>query len=624
MTATTTLPGLLLRNAASMGSRIAMREKRHGIWQTTSWSEYATMVSRLAAGLAARGFGRGDTLAVIGDNRPKLYASLLAAQCLGGVGVPLWPDAEPEWIAQVLRHAGVSVVVAENHEQVGKLLAVRDQLPQLTRLIHLATHGMQQDDSEWLQSFDTVLAAGGNVDNAVAGAVDRVEPSDLALLLYAADTTGEPRGVMLSHGNLLAAADALAATEDVRQTDEALAWLPMAWFGDVLTSQALALTTGYTCKCPEDPQTARRDLREIGPTILLAPPHIWQGMLAEIEIKAPQATPLKRALFSHARSAAERAEACRATGERPSLALRVDQALGELLVGAPLRDQLGLRRTRWALSVGEPLAPHVLRFFNAFGINLKQGYGIAELSGVAVIQHSACTGLDISVAATGEILVRGASVCLGYYRDPDGTRQALTNDGRWRTGDAGKLDADGSLTVLDRIAHIGELDDGTAFVPRLVESQLLRSLFIDDAMAFHDRTSVAALIAIDRGRVGGWAERQKLAHSSLADLIALPEVRGLFRAEILRLGAQLAPGTRVRRFVLLDRPLTGGDNAMMLSRESRRGRAEQAHAELIAALLRGGSSATEVPAEGDAARQISGIFIEEIGETTASWAPAHA
>ena len=444
------------------------------------------------------------------------------------------------------------------------------------------------------------------------------------MLLYSADATGEPRGVMLSHGNLLAAADALAATEDVRHSDDALAWQPMAWFGDVLTSQALALATGYTCNCPEGPETARRDLREIGPTILLAPPHIWQSLLAEIEARAAQATPLKRVLFAHARDAAERAQQIRETGEHESLALRADAALGEALVCAPLRDQIGLRRTRWALSAGEPLAPHVLQFFNAFGVNLKQGYGSAELSGVAMVQDSACAGFDISVAANGEVLVRGTSVCLGYYRDLDRTRQALADDGRWRTGDAGHVDGDGRLTILDRAAHVGRLDDGTVFVPRLVENQLLRSPFIDDAMAFHDRKSVVALVAINRSRAAAWAEQRKLSHTSLADLVALPEVRGLLREEILRLGAQLTPGTRVRRFVLLDRPLGNDDSATMLSRDLRRGIAERVHADLIAALLRDGIAATDVPDEGDAGRRLPGVVIEEIGETMAAWAPAHA
>ena len=276
MKAATTLPRLLHRNAARFATRPALREKRGGIWQVLNWSDYAVLVSRLAAGLAAHGFGRGDRLAVIGDNRPRLYAAMLAAQSLGGAAVPLWPDAEPDWIAQVLNHAGVSIVIAEDAEQVEKIGAVKDRMPGLRLVVQTTAHGMRQPEYDWLKSFETVADAG-------AGVTERSEPDEIALLLYGNDPGGEVRGVTLSHADLVAAAEALMATEDIRQTDETLAWLPMAWFGDALTSQALALSVGFTCNCPEHPETARRDLREIGPTILIAPPRIWESTLADIE-----------------------------------------------------------------------------------------------------------------------------------------------------------------------------------------------------------------------------------------------------------------------------------------------------------------------------------------------------
>ena len=382
MKAATTLPRLLHRNASSLGSRPALREKRGGIWQAISWADYAALVSRFAAGLAAHGFGRGDKLAVIGDNRVRLYAAVLAAQSLGGAGVPLWPDAEPDWIAQVLHHAGVSVVVAEDAEQVEKLVAIKPRLPDLTLVVQAASHGMRQPDHAWLKSFEAVNDAGADA------AMEQSEPDELALLLYGSTAGREVRGVMLSHANLLAAADALIAAESFRQTDETLAWLPMAWFGDALTTQALALSVGFTCNCPEGSETARRDLREIGPTILLAPPRVWENTLGDIETRAMQASRLKRATFARFRALAERAEQFRESGERIPVALRLGLLLGEVLVYAPVRDQIGLRRLRWANSGGEPLAPHVLRFFRAFGINLKQSYGLPEMAGLVTVQNS--------------------------------------------------------------------------------------------------------------------------------------------------------------------------------------------------------------------------------------------
>lgn len=369
MTTATTLPRLLHRNAESMPNRPALREKRGGIWQVLSWADHAAQVGRFAAGLAAAGFGSGDRLAVIGDNRPRLYAALLAAQSLGGVGVPLSPDAEPDWIGQVLADADVAVIVVEDVEQLDKIVAVKHRLSGLRLVVQTALHGMRQVEHDWLKPFDSVAAGGGNVPV-------RGEPDDTALLLYG----GDGRAAALSHAGLLAAADAVIAAETVRRTDEALAWLPMSWFADVLACQALALAVGYTCNCPENPETVWRDLREIGPTMLIAPARIWERMLADIDERAAQSTRMKRALFGTFRSAAERAEQHRQAGKAVSLPLRLKLGLGEALVYAPLRDQIGLRRLRWADTGGESLAPRVLQGFRAFGVNLKHSHTVPELA----------------------------------------------------------------------------------------------------------------------------------------------------------------------------------------------------------------------------------------------------
>ena len=379
MMVSATLPRLLHRNASGMGTRPAWREKRGGIWQMLRWSDYAKLVSRFAGGLAAHGFGRGDRLAVIGDNRPRLYAAMLSAQSLRGAAVPLWPDAEPDWIAQVLNHAGASIVVAEDDEQVAKIEVVKERLPRLRLVVQTTSRGMRQPEHDWLKPFDALAGSGATEDS---------EPGDAALLLYDHSPGGAIRLVTLSHADLLAAAAALIAAEDVRRTDETLAWLPMAWFGDALASQALALSVGFTCNCPEHPETARRDLREIGPTILIAPPRIWEGTLADIETRAAQATPLKRALFAHFRAVADRVERHGEAGEDVPVLLRLERALADLLVGAPLRDQIGLRRLRWAGTGGESLAPRVLHGVRALGIDLKPGHGVASVSAVGEPAHA--------------------------------------------------------------------------------------------------------------------------------------------------------------------------------------------------------------------------------------------
>lgn len=368
MKAATTLPRLLQRNAADFGRQPAFREKRGGIWQVTSWADYASMASRLAAGFARQGIRRGDHLVVIGDNRPSLYAALLAAQSIGGVGVPLSPDAEPDWIARVIGDARATVAVAEDAEQVDKIVAVKDRLPGLRLVVQMATHGMRQASHAWLTSFEAIAVVG-------SGVADLSESGDPALLLYPDGT----RGTTLSHASLIAAADSLMAADPVHRGDETMAWLPMSWFADVL-SQALALSAVVTCNCPETPDTVWRDLREIGPTVLIAPLRIWEAMLADIETRSAQATPTKRALCAGFRALAERAEQHRTAARHVSLLMGLKLALGNALVYAPMRDQIGLRRLRWASSGGETLSPRVLHAFRAIGVNLKQGFGVPELA----------------------------------------------------------------------------------------------------------------------------------------------------------------------------------------------------------------------------------------------------
>jgi long-chain acyl-CoA synthetase len=363
----TTLPRLLHRNAADFGGRAAIREKRGGIWQVLSWSEHAAATARFAAGLAAAGFAPGDKLAVIGDNRPRLYAALLAAQSLGGCGVPLWPDAEPDWIAQTLSRDGVAVVVAEDAEQVEKLIAIKHQLPALRLVVQTASRGTRQAEQAWLRSFEEFTSPG---ETPVPP--DRSQPGDIAVLLHPAAGSRDGRDTALSHADLLGAAAALIDAEEIRQDDEAMAWLPMAWFGDVLSSLALALSIGFTCNCPEGPETDWRDLREIGPTILIAPPSVWNGVLADVEARAAHATWLKRTLFAWFQHVARRGQQSAEAGKPVPVGLQLRLAMGEALIYAPMRDQIGMRRLRWGNTGGEPLAPHVLRSFQALGINLKQ------------------------------------------------------------------------------------------------------------------------------------------------------------------------------------------------------------------------------------------------------------
>jgi len=567
---TTTLPKLLRRNAGTMGARPAIRERRRGIWQTVNWALYDANVQTFAGGLATQGFRRGDRLAVLGDNRPNLYCALLAAQALGGVGVPIWPDADAAWLASVLRDAAVSVVVAEDRDQIEKLLAIRHDLPDLTTIVCCDP---DDDDPPLPRSFDSIMAAGRLGDTDVAAAVAAGQPDDPALLCYTTPGTGRPRGVVLSHANLIGAAEALLATEDFRPTDNCLSFLPMAWIGDALYSTTLGLLVGFTCNCPEDPETARRDLREIGPTFLLAPPRVWGSLLTEIETKAMAATPLKRRLFNYFRRRAEHAAPRR--------------WLGEVLIYASLRDQIGLGRARWAHVGGGTLAPDQARLFRGFGVNLKQTYGPAELSGIVALGvpaasgaiGPACPGIALRIAPNGEIEVRSPGICLGYHGGED---TSLTHDGWWRTGDSGRLDARGALTVTGRLSDLASLDDGTCFAPEEVEIVLRGSRFIADVVA---PGQDCAMIVIDPVTVVNWARGNAIAHTTLAELIAMPAFRQMFREEIRARNTVLPKSLQVRRFALLEGGTAAGTEAG-LSRERQRRTLLDANAGLAEALSR--------------------------------------
>ncbi len=533
----------------------------------------------------------------------------------------------------MLDHAEVSVVVAEDQEQVDKILSLRDELPHLQLVIYDDPKGLLHYSSGGLQSFADMQAAGREFGAAhpvyVEAEIDNGDPDDLALLTYTSGTTGRPKGVMLSHANLLGSAQGFIAAEDIRVTDELLCYLPMAWIGDLLFSLVLTLLVGFTCNCPERPQTVQRDLRELGPTIAIAPPRIWENMLTQLRVRAADSTPLKRRLFEFFRGIAERAEQRKGEGKQTSLISRLGLALGEVLVYAPVRDQLGLRRARWVYTGGAPLGPDTFRFFRAFGVNIKQVWGSTELAGLASLQPDGeadpdtvgrvTPGSDVRIAEDGEVLIRSAAVFKGYYKQPDATRETMTDDGWLRSGDSGFVDRRGHLVIVDRAKDVGKLADGTPFAPQFVENKLKFSPFIAEAVAFGDRRPfVAAIVAIDLTTVGNWAERRNLAYTSFQDLSAKPEVRRLIAEEVTEVNASLPAAARLRRFVLLNKEFDADDNEITRTRKIRRRFVAEKYAAVIDAFYSGEAEVevtTEITYEdGRKATLTSTIVIEDILE----------
>jgi long-chain acyl-CoA synthetase len=602
---TLTLPHYLLQNAQRHADRPAIREKDRGIWQTYTWRDYHAHVRDIALGLASLGFARGDKLSVIGDNRPRLYWAQVAAMCLGGVSVPVYQDAIAKELAYVLNHAEVSVIVAEDQEQVDKILALRDQLPALKLVIYEDPRGMLQYKAPNLRSLDEAEELGRRFGAAHPGhfeaEIDRGRLQDLALIAYTSGTTGNPKGAMLTHANMVETGHTLIKSEDIRLDDDWLAYLPMAWVGDSLYTLVINLMVGFTVNCPESPETVQRDLRELGPTAVLAPPRIWENMLTGVQVRAADAPGIKRRVFQRFRAAAERAEILRSEGKPVGAGLRLLLALGEFLVYGPVRDQLGLRRARWAYTGGAPLGPDTFRFFRAFGVNLKQVYGSTEVTGLVSLQPDAeanpttagrpCPGIDVRIGERGEVLVKSAGIFAGYFKNEEATREVVDAEGWFHTGDAGFLDPRGHLVIIDRAKDVGALADGTAFAPQFIENKLKFSPYIREAVAFgHDRPFVTAMIAIDPNTVGSWAERRGVAYTSYTDLSQKAEVRGLVAEEIRRGNETLPEAQKVRRFLLLTKDLEADDAEMTRTRKVRRRHVAEKYAPVVEAFYAGRDS----------------------------------
>jgi len=552
--------------------------------------------------------------------------------------VPVYQDSIAKELAYVLNHAEVAVVVAEDQEQVDKILALKDQLPTLRLVVYDDPRGMLQYRFPWLRALDEVEELGRRFGAEHPGffeaEIDKGHLDDVALFAYTSGTTGSPKGAMLTHANLVATGRTLIVSEDIRLEDDWLAYLPMAWVGDSLYTLVINLMVGFTVNCPESPETVQRDLRELGPSAVLAPPRIWENMLTGVQVRAADAPGVKRRVFQRFRAVAEQAEILRGEGKPIPLWLRLMLALGELLVYGPVRDQLGLRRARWAYTGGAPLGPDTFRFFRAFGVNLKQVYGSTEVSGLVSLQPDAeadpttagrpCTGIEVKIADKGEVLVRSGGVFKGYFKNEDATREVVEPDGWFHTGDAGFVDPRGHLVIIDRAKDVGALADGTAFAPQFIENKLKFSPYIREAVAFGDgKPLVTAMIAIDPNTVGSWAERRGLAYTSYADLSQKPEVRALIREEIRRGNETLPEAQQVRRFLLLAKDLDADDAEITRTRKVRRRYVADKYATVIEALY-GGSGEVELATtvtyeDGRTARLTSRVRLEDVERG----APAH-
>ncbi len=606
-----TFPRLMLEHAARRPQATALREKEYGIWQATSWATLATLVRHLACGLVASGLQRGMHLVVVGDNRPRLYATMLAAQSLGAIAVPLYQDAASSEYAFPLQNAEVAFAVVENQEQVDKLLELRPVCPQLQHIWFDDPRGLRHYSEPGLASLDALIQA-GQAHNTAHPAffdheVNQGQRDDVAALFFTSGTTGNPKGVVHTHASLMDSAQAGARFDKLTEHEEVLAYLPPAWIGQNVFSFAQWLVCGYVVNCPESSSTVSICLNEIGPTYYFAPPRIFEGLLTSVTIRMEDAAWIKRCVFDHFMGVARRVGVKLMDGQAVPLLSRLHYGLGNALVYGPLRNNLGLSRVRVAYTAGEAIGPDLFSFYRSIGINLKQLYGSTETAVFVCLQpdHEARSdtvgipidGVEIQLSDSGEVLVKSTGLLKGYYKNPQATSEVLSSDGWYRTGDAGFIDHSGHLKIIDRAKDVGRLKggvfDGAMFAPKYVENKLKFFPTIKEAVAFGDqRDKVCAFINIDLEAVGNWAEKRNLPYSSYTDLAQKPEVYALIQDCVEKVNADLAQdsllaGSQISRFLVLHKELDADDGELTRTRKVRRGYIAEKYQVLVDAIYGG-------------------------------------
>ena len=580
-----TFPKLLAHNAERFGNRkVAMREKEFGIWQEFTWKEYHDHVKYFSLGLVSLGLAPGDKVAIIGDNRPEWVWAEVAAQAAGAVPLGLYQDSTLKEVGYVIDHSDSTFVVAEDQEQVDKILDMKEQLPKVRYIVYTDPRGMRSYKEPFLLDFKEVENFGRELEQREPELYEKKVAAskleDLALICYTSGTTGFPKGAMLSFRNLLTMAANLMEVDPKGEKDEFVSFLPLAWIGEQMMCLSSALLTGFTVNFPEKPETVQENIREVGPTIMFSPPRIWENMTSTVQVKVMDASRLKRAMYNWAVPVGYEYADTIFRKRTPSFGLLLRHRLAYYLVFRALKDRLGMLRIRTASTGGAALGPDVFKFFNAMGVNLKQIYGQTEISGISCIHREGDINFDsvgkpipeteVTLSETGEILSRSPSVFLGYYKNPEETEKTLA--GGWlHSGDAGYFTEDGHLIVIDRVKDVMHLNDGTRFSPQFIENKLKFSPYIKECVCLgNERDFIASMICIDYPNVGKWAENRRINYTTYTDLAGKPEVVDLIAKEIAKVNETLPATTRIRKFLLLYKELDADDDELTRTRKVRR------------------------------------------------------
>ena len=607
----TTFPKLLMKHATERPDAPAMREKEYGIWQTHSWAALSMLVQQISCGLHEAGLGRGEHIVVIGSNRPRLYATMLAAQSLGAIPVPLYQDAVGAECVFPITNADVRFAVVEDQEQVDKLLEIRDRCPKLSTIVFDDPRGLRNYAEAELESLDDLIARGKAFAASHGGwfesEIQKASPDHVAAMFFTSGTTGNPKGVVHTHRSLLESAKAGADFDKLTANEDVLAYLPPAWIGQNIFSYAQWLTCGYVVNCPESANTVTIDLKEIGPTYYFAPPRVFEGLLTSVMIRMEDAGRIKRGIFNYFMNVAKRVGPDRMNGKPIGALQELLYSLGNAMVYGPLRNNLGFSRVRVAYTAGEAIGPDLFTFYRSLGINLKQLYGSTETAVFVCLQPDnqaradtvgvPISGVEIKVADSGEIMVKSRGLLKEYYKNPTATAEVLTADGWYHTSDAGFIDAQGHLKIIDRVKDVGRIkggaNDGAMFAPKYVENKLKFFSHIKEVVAYGDgRQKVCVFINIDFDAVGNWAERRNLPYAGYTDLAQKPEVYQLIKECIEKVNADLSvdallAGSQISRFLVLHKELDADDGELTRTNKVRRGFIAEKYQPLIDALYDG-------------------------------------
>jgi long-chain acyl-CoA synthetase len=584
-----------------------MRHKDLGIWKEWNWSEVCSEVQSFAIGLKDLGFKPGDKVAIIGANRPRLYWSFAAIQSIGAIPIPMYSDSVAEEMVYVLEHAGVKFAVCQDQEQVDKVLSVQEQLPLLEKLIYDEPRGLREYDADFILAISDVQKRGKKAierdrtqDVEWRMGIDKLVSDELCVMLYTSGTTGKPKGVMLSHNNLIITSINANAFDNLDHKEETIAYLPLAWVGDHVFSYTQSLTAGYCVCCPESLDTITSDRREIAPTYFFAPPRVFETLLTNITVAMEDASRPKRAMFAHFVDVAKRHGEAVLNGESVGPVARLHYAIGEMCVYGPLKNRLGMSKVRVAYTAGEAIGPDIFRFYRSLGINLKQLYGQTEASVYITAQPdgqidvntvgTASPGVELKIDDSGEVLYRSPGVFLGYYENEAATASTKNAEGWVHTGDAGYIDDKGHLRIIDRAKDVGKLNDGSLFPPKYIENKLKFFSTIKEVVAFGDqRDFVSAFINIDLTAVSNWAERNNIVYGSYQELAGHPLVYGMVEKHIEQVNLDLlaeprVAGATIKRFLILHKELDADDGELTRTQKVRRAFINERYEPLIEAL----------------------------------------